>query len=413
MNYWLLLILLFIFFNYFLSTIVSICNLQTLHKELPDEFSDTFDNQSYLKSQRYTKATTSLSLVESTLSVIITICFIILGGFNLVDQFARSLGFSEIVTGLIFTGTLLLLSLVLSLPFSIISTFYVEERFGFNRTTPLLFVTDLIKGIGLTIFIGGPILWLILILFEIGGQRAWIYCWAGVVIISFVLQFLAPVLIMPLFNKFTPLASGTLKDKIESYADAESFAIQGIFTMDGSKRSAKLNAFFTGFGKFRKIVFFDTLLEKLNDDEILAVLAHEMGHFKKRHIWFMMILSVLQTGLIFFFLSLILKNEHLFDAFGMEHLSTYASLVFFGFLYSPLSTFLSLVINHFSRKHEFQADQYAAETTGSGDRLISGLKKLSLENLSNITPHPLTVFITYSHPPVLMRIAALRKLSLG
>lgn len=410
MNNWLILVLLCIIFRYLLSTIVSICNIGTLPNELPAEFAATFDRKSFLKSKRYLKVVNEFSLLESTIAVIITSCFILFGGFNLVDQLARSLAFSEIITGLIFTAILLLLALILHVPFSIISTFYIEQRFDFNRTTPALFLTDLLKSIGITIFIGGPILWLVLMFFETGGQWAWLYCWAGVTIINFVLQFLAPTIIMPLFNTFTPLKTGSLREKIAAYAASESFSLQGIYTMDGSKRSTKLNAFFTGFGTFRKIVLFDTLLEKLNENEILAVLAHEMGHFKKRHLWYMMILSVLQTGLIFFCLSLILENELLFEAFGMQNRSIYASLVFFTFLYAPLRTFLSLMSNYFSRQHEFQADRYAAETTGSTEYLINSLKKLSRENLANITPHPFTVIVNYSHPPVLQRVSALRTL---
>ncbi len=213
---------------------------------------------------------------------------------------------------------------------------------------------------------------------------------------------------MPLFNKFTPLDDGELKEKITSYANGQQFAMQGIFTMDGSKRSSKLNAFFTGFGKFRKIVFYDTLVEKLSTDEIVAVLAHEMGHFKLKHIFIMLLSSIIQTGIMFFLLSLTLSNSNLFQAFGMSNVSTYASLIFFGFLYSPVNLLVSILFNIISRKHEYEADAYAAKTTNMPEKLISGLKQLSQENLSNLTPHPFHVFLHYSHPPVLERIDALR-----
>ncbi len=271
---------------------------------------------------------------------------------------------------------------------------------------------DMLKGLVLGIILGSPLLGAILWFFENGGTYAWLYCWVGVVVFGILLQFLAPILIMPLFNKFTALEDGPLKEKILAYAKQENFALKGIFTMDGSKRSAKLNAFFTGFGKFRKIVFFDTLLEKLEDDEIVAVLAHEMGHFKKKHILKMMASSVLQTGLMFFLLSLFIENRGLFSAFGMENLSVYASLVFFAFLYSPLSTLLSVFANYLSRIHEFEADLYAAKTTGKPEMLAQSLKKLSRENLSNLTPHPLMVAFSYSHPPVLARIQSLNRIKI-
>ncbi|MCI5142811.1 MAG: M48 family peptidase, partial [Candidatus Electrothrix sp. ATG1] len=259
---------------------------------------------------------------------------------------------------------------------------------------------------------GGPLLAAVLWFFEITGSMAWIYCWLAVTLFTFILQFLAPVLIMPLFNTFTPLEDGTLKEGIIEYAAQQDFAIQGIYTMDGSRRSTRLNAFFTGFGRFRRIVFFDTLVEKLQPQEIIAVLAHEMGHFKKKHILKMMGLSIIQTGCMFYILSLFLGNTQLFAAFGMEHISVYAGLIFFGFLYAPVSMLLSIVFHVYSRKNEYQADAWAVHTTADqGEGLINGLKKLSVHNLSNLTPHPFHVFIHYSHPPVLQRIQAIRQLA--
>lgn len=408
MNSWLILILFILVCNYVFETIVSILNLKALSPVLPSEFSDVFDKSEYEKSQRYTKVNTGFSLIESSTTLFLTIIFLLAGGFQYVDGIARSFGFGSIITGLIFTAILIVLSFLIGLPFSLYSTFVIEERFGFNRTTIKTFIVDTVKGTILAILLGGPLLALILWFFESAGSFAWLYCWGGVVLFSFIVQLLAPVLILPLFNKFTPLEEGSLKDKILEYAKQENFSIQGIFTMDGSKRSSKLNAFFTGFGKFRKIVFYDTLMEKLSDEEIVAVLAHEMGHYKLKHIYKMLAASVIQTGIMFYLLSLILENRLLFDAFSMEHVSIYASLIFFGFLYSPINTFVSILFNMRSRKHEFEADTYSAETTGLAEKLISSLKKLSQANLSNLTPHPLNVFLHYSHPPVLQRINALR-----
>jgi len=409
MNNWLLLIIVFLLGDYFLEQILSYLNIKALDNKVPEEFQDTIDAEKYRKSQEYTRATSKFGLVQSTFSILVLLVFLLSGGFNSVDLFVRSFQQGSIVSGILYIGILLLLSSILALPFSFYSTFVIEERFGFNNTTIKTFCTDIIKGLFLSILIGVPILYLILWFFETTGGFAWLYCWIGLTLVSIVLQFLAPVLIMPLFNKFTPLEDGKLKEKVLSFAKEASFSIQGIYTMDGSKRSSKLNAFFTGFGKFRKIVFYDTLLEKLDEDEIVAVLAHEMGHYKKRHIFKMMAISICHTGLLFFLLSLFIGNENLFAAFQMDNLSTYGALIFFSFLFSPVNLLLGIAINVLSRKHEFQADHYAADPPSRGKALVSGLKKLSVANLSNLTPHPAMVFFHYSHPPVLQRIQALQE----
>ncbi|MDH3347531.1 MAG: M48 family metallopeptidase [Desulfobulbaceae bacterium] len=407
MNIYLVFILAVIVIGYTLESVLSMLNMRALKPELPALFKDVFDKEKYKRSQEYTGVTTRFSLVSNTVSTVITLVFILLGGFNLVDSMARSMGYGVIGSGLIFMGLLMLFSGVASLPFSIYSTFVIEERFGFNKTTPKTFILDLLKSIFLSALIGGPLLAFVIWFFETTGSNAWLYCWGATFLFVLVLQFIAPVLLMPLFNKFTPLEEGDLHDAIMAYASKESFKMKGIYTMDGSKRSTKLNAYFTGFGKFRRIVFYDTLVDKLSTDEIVGVLAHEMGHFKLKHIFKMMAASILQMGLMYYILSIFLNNRGLFDAFGMEHVSVYASLIFFGFLYSPISTLLSLIFNVFSRKHEYQADEYAADSTGDAHHLISALKKLSVANLSNLTPHPWYVAFHYSHPPILERLKAM------
>jgi STE24 endopeptidase len=409
MNLWLFCILFLIFAQYLLELCVSLLNVKALSPAPPQEFADLVSHEEYAKSQQYLRINTLVSQIDSTCTTILTTIFLLAGGFNIVDLWARGLDLGPIPTGLIYIGVLLFLSLLLSLPASLYSTFVVEDRFGFNRTTLRIFLFDLLKSIALAVIIGGPVLALILWFFTHSGPVAWIYCWAGVVAVTIILQYLAPVIIMPLFNTFTPIAEGALKEAILAYARQEDFRIQGIFTMDGSKRSTKLNAFFTGFGRFRKIVFYDTLTEKLEDTEIIAVLAHEMGHCKLHHIVKMLLAAVLHTGLLFFLLSITLNNRGLFQAFGMENTSIYASLIFFGYLFSPVNLLISLVHNIFSRRHEFQADHFAATTTGSPEGLISGLKKLSVTNLANLTPHPLYVILHYSHPPIIQRIRALRQ----
>jgi len=245
--------------------------------------------------------------------------------------------------------------------------------------------------------------------FQRCGSTAWIYCWLAVTLLQLFLLFIAPVAIMPLFNKFTPLAPGALRAAIETYAAGQRFAMQGVFTMDGSRRSTKSNAFFTGFGKFRRIVLFDTLIQKHTVEELVSVLAHEIGHYRKRHILQMVLFSLANTAIMFFILSRFLGNRELFAAFGMEQVSIYASLVFFGFLYTPINMLVSILGNVVSRRNEYQADAFAATTYEKPQALIDALKKLSVDNLSNLTPHPFAVFVHYSHPPVLQRIEAIRR----
>jgi STE24 endopeptidase len=411
MNPYLIFIFAVILAGYVIDLTVAIVNLRSLDPHLPEEFDKLYDRERYKKSQNYTRVTTTFSMVRETVSTAFTVAFILISGFNWVDGLARGFGMGTIVTGVIFTAILLLLTTFAEIPFSIYTTFVIEDRFGFNRTTPATFILDMAKGMVLTAVVGGPVLALVLWFFEKGGSWAWLYCWIGVVSVMMIIQFIAPVWIMPLFNKFTPLDAGELKEAVTDYAAREQFKIQGIYTMDGSKRSTKLNAFFTGFGQFRRIVFFDTLVEKLSVGEIVAVLAHEMGHNKLKHVFKMLAASIVQIGIMFLILSAFINNRGLFDAFGMAHVSIYASLVFFGFLYSPISMLLSVIFNIFSRRHEFQADRYALTSTGELEMMISALKKLSVTNLSNLTPHPLHVFLNYSHPPVLERIKALRTLA--
>jgi STE24 endopeptidase len=410
MNMWLIFILFVLIFSFSLEVVISFLNLKSLTPTLPPEFENIYDPGKYDESQKYAVETIKLGLLENGFSTIITLLFLLFGGFNTVDIFARNLGYNEIITGLIFSGILIFLSFLSTLPFSIYSTFIIEERFGFNRTSIKTFIFDIIKATLLLLLLGIPLLALLLWFFMSTGPYGWVYCWSGMLIFTLILQFFAPVLIMPLFNKFSPIEDGLLKKEILRYANQEEFKIQGVYTMDGSKRSSKLNAFFTGFGNFRKIVFYDTLLEKLDISEIVAVLAHEMGHFKLRHIIKIILGSAVQMGLMFYLLSLFLDSKTLSEAFGMDHMSIYSSLIFFGFIYSPISMLISILFNAISRTHEYEADRYAAETTAHPENLVEALKKLTVANLSNLTPHPLHVFLHYSHPPVLMRIKKLQQL---
>jgi STE24 endopeptidase len=294
------------------------------------------------------------------------------------------------------------------MPFGIYSTFVIEERFGFNKTTPGTFAMDRVKGILLSVLIGAPLLAGIIAFFEYGGPWAWVYAWLAVTAFSLIMQYVAPTWIMPLFNKFEPLEDSELRQSIEKYAESVNFPLQGVYVMDGSKRSSKSNAFFTGFGKNKRIALFDTLIEKHTTDELVAVLAHEIGHYKKKHIIKNMAISVLHTGIMFALLSVFLQVPALFEAFYMDQMSVYAGLLFFGLLYSPIETILGVGMQVLSRKHEFEADHFAATTIEKREAMINALKKLSKDNLSNLTPHPFYVFLNYSHPPVLQRVEAMR-----
>lgn len=376
---------------------------------LPDEFEGYYDPEKYRKSQNYLKENTNFKIFTDTFFTVIKIVFIILGGFNFVDTFARSFNFGPIPTGLIFTGAIIMALSIITIPFSAYDTFVIEAKYGFNRTTVKTFVMDIIKGWLLSAVIGGLIFSGILWFFGKMGADAWIYCWSGLIVVYLFFSFIAPVIIMPIFNKFIPLEDGELKKSIEDYAKKQNFKLKGIFKMDGSKRSTKSNAFFTGFGKFRRIVLFDTLIEKHSINELVSILAHEVGHYKKKHIFKHMVLFFLNTGLMFYVLSFFINNQGLFAAFKMDNISIYASLIFFGFLYEPINLVISILGNVLSRKYEYESDAFAADTYGNPESMISALKKLSVDNLSNLTPHPLKVFLEYSHPPVLDRIKAIRK----
>jgi len=410
MNGYLIFILAVLLGSYILDQIVRYLNLKSLSSDLPEEFVGHYDGDKYAKSQQYSREGSRFGVIVETFDIILIVGFILWGGFNWIDNVARSLGWSAIPTGLLFVGILGIGSQLLHLPFSIYSTFVIEEKYGFNLTTAKTFVLDLLKGLLLTIIIGGAVLALILWFFVETGELAWLYVWVALTIFQIFMMFIAPVVIMPIFNKFTPLEDGELKDAILQYTAKQDFKMGGIFTIDGSRRSSKANAFFTGFGKFKRIALFDTLIEKQSVSELLCVLAHEIGHSKLGHIPKRIITSILSTGLMLFILSLFINSPGLFEAFRMDNISIYASITFFSFIYSPVSMVIGLANTITSRRHEYQADRYAAQTTGNTEAMITALKKLSVSSLSNLTPHPLKVFLEYDHPPVLDRIKALRAL---
>ena len=407
MNFIAIIILVAIGVDFILNLLADGLNLKQLQSELPQTFQGVYDADRYRKSQQYLKVNTQFGWVTSAFSLSLILVFWFAKGFLLLDQWVRSFELGPVLTGLVYMGILLLSKAILSLPFGLYATFVIEERFGFNTTTWKIYVMDLIKGLALALLLGTPLLAAILMFFQYAGANAWWYCWIGITLYMLGVQYIAPTWIMPLFNKFTPLEDGELKSAILSYANSIDFPLENVYQMDGSRRSTKSNAFFTGFGKHKRIILFDTLIKQHSVKELVAVLAHEMGHYKKKHIHQSLFLGILQTGLMLFLLSHFITYEGLFEAFYMPQQSIYAGMIFFAMLYAPIDFFVTIFLQILSRKNEIAADQFAAETTKDPRSMVAALKKLTVHNLSNLTPHPFYVFLNYSHPPVLKRIQML------
>ena len=396
--------------EFLLNLISDLLNLKSSKNELPEVLRGIYKPEEYHKSQEYMRINTRFSLVESGFTLVILLAFWFSGGFSWFDKVVTAWNLFPVVTGLFYIGILFFAYSLVKFPFSVYSTFVIENRFGFNRTTRRTFFLDLVKGLLLGLLLGGPLLAGILALFQYVSIYAWVYCWVAVVLFSLAMQYVAPTWIMPLFNKYTPMQEGELKEAILSYTASIKFPIKNIFVMDGSKRSSKSNAFFTGFGRNKRIALFDTLIAQHTVPELVAVLAHEIGHYKKKHIIQGMAISIVHTGVLFFLLSVFFTSPGLYQAFGIGYQPIYAGLLFFGLLYTPLELVLSVLMQMLSRKNEYEADRFAAETIEQPDNMIDALKKLSSTNLSNLTPHPFYVFLNYSHPPLLQRIQAITKI---
>jgi len=410
MNVYGTIILLTILIEYGLSIIAEFLNLGALKGVLPKELASIYDPDDYRRSQDYTHVRTRFGMMVSTFTLLLTLVFWFSGGFNILDQLVRNWDFNPLFTGLLYIGILSFLRGLLSLPFALYSTFVIETRFGFNKTTPALFITDMVKGTLLSLLLGGPLLAALLVFFEFFGSSAWLYAWGLVTLFLLLVQFVAPTWIMPLFNKFEPLEAGELKDKIMSYACSVRFSLQNVFIIDGSKRSSKSNAFFTGFGKNKRIALYDTLIETHTVPELLAILAHEIGHYKKKHVIQGLILGTLQTGMMFFFLSVFISHAGLYDAFYILEPSVYTGILLFGMLFTPIEFVLSIFMNILSRNNEYEADQFAVQSVEGPENMVSALKKLAANNLSQLTPHPFYTFLNASHPPLIDRIRAIRAL---
>jgi STE24 endopeptidase len=408
-----ILILVSLFVLWHLEFIATLLNLKTFPTSPPPELGDLMDQDKLDRARSYLSVNSRFDILRSSVSLAILLAFWFLGGFPFLDGLARSFSENGIIVGLVFLAILFLAQSLISLPFDVYETFVIEEKFGFNKSTPATFITDRVKGLVLSAILGLPlaagILWIFL---EV--PNAWLWAWAFVTAFQLILTYLAPSLILPLFNKFTPMPDGDLKEKIHALGVKCGFPLEGVYEIDGSKRSTKANAYFTGFGKHKKIALFDTLTAKSTTPELLSILAHEIGHFRLGHIRQRLAVGIIQMALIFFLIGLATTPNGAFarelhSAFGVAQISPHAGLVFFTILLEPASKLLSILANAWSRKHEFEADAYAAESTGTPEALASALRKLSTDHLSHPAPHKLRVVLDYSHPPLLQRLQALEK----
>jgi STE24 endopeptidase len=397
-----------IIISFIIDKILDTLNAKHFDDKIPDKLADVYDSAEYKKSQAYKKTNEKFSNITATFSILLTLVFFFVDGFKYVDDFARSFTDHPILVALIFFGVIMFGSDILTTPFSYYQTFVIEEKFGFNKSTKKIFWLDKLKGGFMSILLGGGILSLIIWFYQFSGKDFWIYAWALVAVFSLFMNMFYAKLIVPLFNKQTPLENDELKFAIEKYAKKVGFTLNNIFVIDGSKRSTKANAYFSGFGSQKRITLFDTLINDLETDEIVAVLAHEVGHYKRKHIIFNLASSILLTGFTLFILSLFINSSILSEALGISIPSFHIGLITFGVLYSPISEITGLFMNYVSRVFEYQADNYAKETFAAKP-LITSLKKLSKNSLSNLTPHKAYVFMHYSHPTLLERIQNLEK----
>lgn len=409
MNLYFNLIIVFLVGSALFKVLMEALNIACLAPRAPAELGELYSDDKFLLFRSYYRENTIFEIIRILFMTLLIVFFLLSQGLQALDHFSRFFDLNPVLTGLVFIGSLSIILWAVSLPFSIFHTFSIEQRYGFNRTSPVTFTIDQLKALTLGCILGGLMISFVLWFFNSTGKTAWLYVWLGLFLFQIILYFVAPILIMPLFNKYSPLADGELKKSIEDYAKSQDFKLKGIFTMDGSRRSTKANAFFTGFGKSRRIVLFDTLIDKHPMDELLAVLAHEVGHFKKKHILKLLFISFLSNGILFYLFSLFLNNPGLHAAFEIDTPSVHVSLILFGLLYTPVSRLISLLGLYMSRKHEYEADHFSIVTFPHKGALVSALKRLSVDSFSNPTPHPLKVFFEYSHPPLLERIKAMER----
>jgi|TARA_B100001245_G_scaffold98508_1_gene71521 STE24 endopeptidase len=405
-NLYYLIIVSAIIIEYLLTSISSVLDIKNITPIIPLDFKKAYDGEKYVRSQEYLKARTRFGLFSSTFSLGLILIVIHSDVFGYLDQYVRLQTENYILQGLLFIGIIYFFQDIISLPFSLYNTFVIEQKFGFNKIKPGLYFFDKIKGYGIFIVLGSTVITPLLYFFHVYSEIGWLIAWSVLTVFMIAIQPLFVHVIAPMFNKFTPLEEGDLRKEIEKYTSKVDFPLVRIDIMDGSKRSAHSNAYFTGFGKSRRIAIFDTLVEKHSTKEIVSVVAHEVGHYKLKHILQGTIIGIIETGIMLFAFNLIMNDISLFNVFGVNQLSVHAGIVFFSMLYAPVSMLTSIVTTAISRKNEFEADKFSLDTTSDGQALISMLIGLSANNLSHLTPHPMKVFLSYSHPPVIDRIKA-------
>jgi STE24 endopeptidase len=414
---WFLIIIALVIFNYLFSNILDYLNHKNWKDEIPKELKDFYDKKKYKQAKLYALSKNKIGLLSSTISFLLVVSLLVFNGYGYIDQLANSFNLNlflpfEINNSFTKSGVffliLFILNLIISIPFSYYNTFVIEENFGFNKTTKSTFFFDIIKSSILSILIGGFLLFLALYLYNSLNDGFWLYLWIGLSLLMVLINMFYADLIVPIFNKLTPLENGDLRKKIENYSKEVGYLLKNIYVIDGSKRSTKANAFFSGLGPRKTIALYDTLIEKHTENELVAVLAHEVGHFKKKHVFSGLLMSVIQIGVMAFFFELCLKLPEISLALGGSGVSFHLGLIGFSIIFSPISMMSGILMNYISRKNEFEADSYAKETY-NGDDLSLALKKLSVDSLSNIYPHPLYVFFHYSHPPLIKRLRALNK----
>lgn len=409
MPIYLSIILLVVVLDFVWTQYLAYRNRKRMSPDIPPLLEGIYDKDEYARQQAYQKINSRFGLYTSLFSFIVMLLILSLGIFGWLDGLLRQFINNEVVLTLAFFGIVYIVNDIITLPFSYYATFVIEERFGFNKSTKAVFWFDQLKGLLLTTILGGIILALLVWFYETLGTYAWLYAWGAVTVFSLFMTLFYSNIIVPLFNKQTPLEDGELRNAIEAFSQEAGFSIKNIYVMDASKRSSKANAYFTGFGAKKRIVLFDTLINDLSTSEIVAVLAHEIGHYKKRHTLQGMFISIFYTGIILFLLSWFLDNEAIAVALGGKEASFHLGLIAFSVLFTPVSMIIGLFSSMHSRKNEYQADAYAAGF-GLADSLISGLKKLSVKSLSNLNPDPLYVFFYYSHPTLLQRMGALMEI---
>lgn len=405
----LIIIVALVIFEVILTKTLWLLNHKNKSPKLPEELKEVYDEEKYAKSLKYENTKYKFSMISSIVSIVITLGMLIFGGFGWLDEFVRQYSENQVVLALYFFGIITFVQTLIGLPFSYYSTFVIEEKFGFNKMTKKLFFTDTLKSLFLSIILGGWILSLIVWIYSIAGNNFWWYAWILMTFISVFMMMFYSSIIVPIFNKQTPLEEGELRTAIEKFSNKVGFKLDNIYVIDGSKRSSKANAYFSGLGPKKRIVLYDTLINDLETDELVAVLAHEIGHYKKKHTLQMLVFSILQTGLMLFVFGLALSFPAVSQALWAAEWSFHVGSIAFGILFAPISIILGLFASILSRKNEYEADEFAGKNLDP-ELLISALKKLSRNNLSNLTPHPAYEFFYYSHPNPIKRFAALRKL---